>query len=381
MRKNIIYAVVPVVILLAGCSLPWTNREAKEDSASSKIAQEQTQVPAEETVIISGEGQIYDDASLFTEAEGCEESVSPDGLPVLESGCELSDCIDLCDLETLTVTVEYEPEPTREDAVVQAKLSMDAKPAGDYYEIERGDVVDVDLYAYIDGDEVPELSRTGAQIYVGAGGTEKAIEDALIGMIVGSSRKAEVTYADDIEYMDLGGKTVTYNIVVSSVATAGVPEEAAVDNAYEELVRYTHLANHEKLMETLKTAVVDGSTVKAYPEKIVRQARARYEMFCTAGYGSVEDYLNETGMTRAEFKKSEDAYASIRAKEELVLEALKERTGLTEAGDEYKNYIAQYGISNDDVDETMMKVILSELAEDGLIRIEETGHQKTPESR
>ena len=371
MRKNIAGAVIMAAVFLTGCSLPWEKKTEEEMSAAAHTVHEEGQAQPKGTVIASGEGQIYDDASLFTQG-GSGETLSPDGIPVLAGNCQLSDCIDLCDLDDLVVDVEYDPDPTREDAVTHAKLEMDAKPAGDYYEIERGDIADIDLYAYIDGEEVPELSRTGTRVCVGAGGTEKAIEDALVGMIAGSSKRAEVTYDDGIEYMDLGGKTVSYNIVVTSVATAGTPEEAAVDKAYEELSRYKALADHETLMEALKTAVVDGSVVKAYPEKMVRQARARYETILAAGYGSLEDFLNANGMTRAEFKSGEDAYTSIRVKEELVLAALREKTGITEAGDEYKNYTAQYGISNDDADETLLKVILMELAEQGTIRTRET---------
>lgn len=370
-RKTIAGAMFMAAIFLTGCSLPQIKKTGEETGAAAQTIHEEEQAQPEKEVIASGEGQIYDDTSLFTQGAS-RETISPDGIPVLDGDYQLSDYIELCDLGKLVVDVEYDPDPTREDATAHAKFDMDAKPAGDYYEIEKGDIADIDLYAYIDGEEVPELARTGAQVFVGAGGTEKAIEDALVGMIAGSSRRVEITYGDDIEYMDLGGKTVTYNIVVTSVATAGVPEEADVDKAYEELIRYKELADHETLMEALKTAVVEGSVVKAYPEKLVRQARARYETILTAGYSSPDDFLNANGMTRAEFKSGEDAYTSVRAKEELVLAALKEKTGITEAGDEYRNYIAQYGISGDDVDETLMKVILSEMAKQGMIQIRET---------
>ena len=110
-------------------------------------------------------------------------------------------------------------------------------------------------------------------------------------------------------------------------------------------------------------ALIENSEIRAYPEKVVRQARSRYERKYTAGFENLDDFLNLTGMPRAEFKEAEDEYVSRRAKEQLVLMALQEETGITATGEKYRQYTAVYGVHEDDPDKTLFEVITEEIRE------------------
>ena len=94
---------------------------------------------------------------------------------------------------------------------------------------------------------------------------------------------------------------------------------------------------------------------------MVRQARAEYERRYLAGYSSIEDYLNEVGMTRAEFKKIEDEYAAARVRDRLLLKALEEETGITADSPKFTAYTEEHGINNDDIGETQFKAICEDI--------------------
>ena len=68
-------------------------------------------------------------------------------------------------------------------------------------------------------------------------------------------------------------------------------------------------------------------------------------------------------MTREEFKSTENEYVSQRAKEQLVLMALQEETGITATGEKYRQYTAVYGVNEDDPDKTLFEVITEEIRE------------------
>ena len=278
-----------------------------------------------------------------------ENALSPDSLPVLETGT-LSECITLCQLDGLKVSVTLEEDPDEEDALIYARLLKDAKP-----------LLDIDMYAVEDGDK--DLTRLGVSVPVGAGTQPEEIEDALIGMRRDEEKKVTVTYPEDYLFMGLGGRTVRYRICVDSIARPDEPSETETGKALTYLEEEIERVNRERLTEAVMEALIENSEIRAYPEKVVRQARSRYERKYTAGFENLDDFLNLTGMPRAEFKEAEDEYVSRRAKEQLVLMALQEETGITTTSEEYRQYTAVHGVNDEDPDKTLFEVIVEEIGD------------------
>ena len=54
---------------------------------------------------------------------------------------------------------------------------------------------------------------------------------------------------------------------------------------------------------------------------------------------------------------------SQRAKEQLVLKALQEETGITTSSDAYRQYTAIYGVNGEDPDKTIFEMIVEEIRE------------------
>ena len=290
-----------------------------------------------------------------------ENALSPDSLPVLETGT-LSECITLCQLDGLKVIVTLEEDPDEEDALIYARLLKDAKPLLDPESgIRPGDVVSIDMYAVEDGDK--DLTRLGVSVPVGAGTQPEEIEDALIGMRRDEEKKVTVMYPEDYLFMGLGGRTVRYRICVDSIARPDEPSETEIGKALTYLEEEIERVNRERLTEAVMEALIENSEIRAYPEKVVRQARSRYERKYTAGFENLDDFLNLTGMPRAEFKEAEDEYVSRRAKEQLVLMALQEETGITRTSEEYRQYTAVHGVNDEDPDKTLFEVIVEEIGD------------------
>lgn len=360
-KKEFLIAGLSVLMAVTAAGCGEKKPEAPAQASTEEAQQADT---SGDDVIAQGDGEIWDDSDLYTDTDGegkYVENISPDGTTVLPGDYEISDCIKLCVIDGLEVTVPQEPEPTWEDAVIKAKFSMDAKPCSEDWAIEKGDLVSADIKAFVNGEEEDFLSREDAQIFVGGEGSMREFDDALIGARKGSNVEAEVTYAEDYQYMGLGGKTVLYKIHVNAVNTAGVPDDAAVEKELETLKQINRQVNDELFAQAVKNAFRDGSEYTAYPEKMVRQARAEYERRYLAGYSSIEDYLNEVGMTRAEFKQIEDSYAAVRVRDRLLLKALEEETGITTDSQKFTAYAEEHGVNHDDIGETQFKAICEDI--------------------
>lgn len=359
-KRLAVLAMIGITAAVCSCS-----RKEEIPQASA----EQTTI-REEDIIAAGSGNNGEIPDAQSESTGDEmildpgeseweggDGLSPDGTPVISGGYQISDCIVLCDIDGLHVDYTFREEPDEEDAVTYAKLIKDARILLDMEaDVRPGDVVNIDMYA--DDDS---YTRTGTTVRVGSGMEPEDIENSLIGMSKSDEKRITVTYPEDYLYQGLNGKTIDYKIIVNSIARADDPTDVEIGRAKEYLIEETGRINRTGLTGAAKDAFLEKSEIRAYPEKEIRQARSRYERKYTAGFANLEDFLNAAGMTRAEFKESEDEYAEQRVKEQLVLLALQEETGITTLSDEYGQYTAMYGVNAEDPDETLFEVIINSI--------------------
>lgn len=360
-RKRIIcMAIAAIFALSCSCGRKEEMPQVSAEQATIK----------EEDIIAAGSGNEEGIPDTPSESTGDEtimdpgeseweggDALSPDGTPVITEDYQISDCIVLCDIDNLHVDYTLKRVPEEEDAATYAKLLKEARILLDAEaDVRPGDVVNIDMYA--DNDS---YTRLGTTVRVGSGMELEDIENSLIGMSKNDEKKITVTYPEDYLYQGLNGKTIEYKIIVNSIARADDPTEVEIGKAMDYLTEETRQINRTGLTSAAKSAFLDNSEIKAYPEKEIRQARYRYEKKYTAGFANLEDFLNAVGMTRAEFKKGEDEYVSQRVKERLILLALQEETGITTISDEYRQYTAVYGVNAEDPDETLFEVIIDSI--------------------
>ena len=289
------------------------------------------------------------------ETDFMESDSTLGGIPVISGEYSVKDCITLPDLDSIKGEYSENPAPSYKDARIYAMLQKDAYllPENDDETAQYGDKVIIDLYVEGSSDDSVEGSLMDMEVPLGAGDVAPAIEEAIIGMAVGNDK--EVTVKDD------GGETI-YKILLRSISRPDEPTELEIGDAEGELSTETQELEEYLHYSSIKQEIVEKSVVKAYPEKVMRQARSMYEEKCLRG-SSLTDYLDQQGMTRAEFKQYEEEYATVAAKEMLVLEALCERSGITRTSKEYTEAAKEEGENPEDPDELLYILVLKKLFE------------------
>ncbi len=95
-----------------------------------------------------------------------------------------------------------------------------------------------DLKVTVEGEERPEFAAQGRTVEVGAGLLLKEINEALVGMSVGDTREATVTFPADHGRAELAGKTAVFHITLTGLQEKVLPaldDEFAKDLGEESL--------------------------------------------------------------------------------------------------------------------------------------------------
>lgn len=94
---------------------------------------------------------------------------------------------------------------------------------------KKGDRINIDLTASIDGAQVESTNNKGMDIVLGEVGRIEAFDKELTGGKAGDARDFDIDYPADHEPAQLAGKKVSYNVVYNAVSQAVYPE---VDKAF-----------------------------------------------------------------------------------------------------------------------------------------------------
>lgn len=87
-----------------------------------------------------------------------------------------------------------------------------------------GDQVSVDYNGKLSGVEFAGGQAKNHTLVLGEGRVLKDFEDAIIGMRVGESKTFELTFPDDYHGKEMAGKTVSFTLVLNTVAEPLLPE-------------------------------------------------------------------------------------------------------------------------------------------------------------
>jgi len=88
---------------------------------------------------------------------------------------------------------------------------------------KKGDKVNIDFSAVMDGKPVEGTDGKGADLVLGEGGRIAEFDDNIVGIKAGASKKFDIVYAQDFANPELAGKTVGYEVTVNSVAEPKLP--------------------------------------------------------------------------------------------------------------------------------------------------------------
>lgn len=94
---------------------------------------------------------------------------------------------------------------------------------------KKGDRINIDLTASIDGEQVESTNNKGMDIVLGEVGRIEAFDKELTGGKAGATKEFEIEYPADHDPAQLAGKKVSYTVVYNSVSEPVYPE---VDKAF-----------------------------------------------------------------------------------------------------------------------------------------------------
>ena len=149
-----------------------------------------------------------------------------------------------------TVTVDKPAiEVTEEEYKAELEQMLDSRATVEPVEEDRaladGDWAEISYNGKVEGDEAAApVAGDNALVEIGGKDTVEAFTTALRGAKAGQEIKAEVVYPADYAEPRLGGKTVTYELVVKGIKKRVVPE--LNDDFAKEMGNYENLADLEK---------------------------------------------------------------------------------------------------------------------------------------
>lgn len=170
-----------------------------------------------------------------------------------------TDDYDYHDYVTLGQYSDFEvsvPTTTVSDADVDAELSNLQSVNVEYVATDATTVSENDYvnasYTMSDaeGDDLSSYEMNGVEIHLGAGSYFTQLENAMVGMTVGSTNSVEVDVPDDYYDSTIAGKSVTYNVTINSVDEVVTPE--VTDDWIASITEYSTV---EEWKEATKSAL------------------------------------------------------------------------------------------------------------------------------
>ena len=374
MRKRILLttlAVISAAGMLTGCGHGEPDSRAPSAQSSSVSSSEAEEPMSEEELLYAGSVQPETEADITSSESAsttASETTAPDGLPIADK--PTAQC---ASLKTEGITVEYEKQAdvTDEEARTACLLDeTDLSEVGSAGEtVKEGDTVTLSLTARTDGQTDDSLTQIHTSYGIGSGLLGHALEQGLIGAEDGTERIITVSYPETDTTADRPGQTVEYTVVVEGISRPASPSKDEITSMKQTLQEARDATASEAYYAAAKEALVNQMTVQAYPESLVQTLRAEYEKPLVSQYGSVRDYLDQSGMTRKEFKSAETESVFSGIKTKMLFELLGDLTHLTKSSPEYKAKEASLGAYEDDPDEWLFEARIDAALKDAAVRV------------
>jgi trigger factor len=219
-----------------------------------------------------------------------------------------------------------------------------------------GDSVNIDYVGKIDGEKVDNACAEDQTITLGSSGYIDGFDDSVIGMKVGETKDANLTFPDDYGVDELNGKDVVFTITLNYISETETPE--LTDKLVKKKTDYSTVEEYKQAtLESLKkdkkddagetaySEVEDNTEVTTYPDSLVQtcsdQLDAYYQYLSTQyGFTDFTTFLTQMGMDEDSYKESLQQAAQSIAKTQLIAEAIAEKEGITVSDDEIAQEIA-----------------------------------------
>lgn len=232
--------------------------------------------------------------------------------------------------------------------------------------VQDGDTVNIDFTGYIDGEAFEGGAGEGHDLVIGSKSFIPGFEDQLIGKSVGEC-EINVKFPDDYHSEKLKGKDSVFKVKINEVKTREIPafDEAFVTdrsefktveeyrNAVKEsmIKEYSDKEENDKGEAALK-AVCEATEIElpynmvsGEVDILVNELQNQLSQYAPGM--KVEDYLQYTGTTLDDYRKSRMDEARDRVKTRLVVQALVEAEKLDITDEEFEESLKKLAASVD----------------------------------
>ncbi len=281
--------------------------------------------------------------------------------PEVDVSYDPADYVELCDYRNIKVKDEEITVPDEEvddyirelfDEFTEFTVITDRGA-------EKGDLVSINILGY-DGDKlIDSLKAYYYSLVIGEGTLGLDFEDQIIGMKTDETKSFEISYDEDYPSDTIAGKTVKYEVKLNNIQEISEyeindenvkllfgDEYSTVDElkkvGRDYLLRYGYDIYREKL---ILEKVVDGCTVKGYPESLLEKYKDDMIAAYTAEAGSrgLESYLKSIcGMSLDSFNEYVDMYCKSALKEEMIYSLIAEKENITVTDEEVNSFAEEY---------------------------------------
>lgn len=352
MKKKIIVALLAcTMISLTACG--DTKENTTENKTEESTVSEET---PETTTAASVDDSFYTtdvDFSTDTEPEVANPVIETDAIAIGEyKGIEI---------EKVEVAAVTDEEVQAEFDAYMASFSEEVEVT-DRDTLENGDIADINYVGKINGEEFEGGSAEGYKLELGSGTFIEGFEEGLVGAKKGETKSLALTFPEDFGNTEYAGKDVVFDVTVNGIYQTKEPEvtdefvkektEFESIEAYKADIRSSmeesnnNAAIGEK-RNNIWSAVLANCAVKKYDEEEVKKYILEYKTYVdsmvTSSYGMTFDaYLEENGLSVDDFKETAVTNAKAAAKEQLILDSIAEKEGITVSDEEYQKYLADY---------------------------------------
>lgn len=317
--------------------------------------------------VVSSAAGNTDEGETLSQVEVPDDYVPPTTLSELTADLDLDSLVQLGSYKGLKLTKAV-AEVT--DADIEAAVTDALENT--YIEVDRaaqeGDTVNIDYVGTLDGEEFEGGSASGTDLQLGSHAFIDGFEDGLIGAKKGDVVTLNLTFPKSYTE-ELSGKDVVFKVTVNKVQTTSkeISEEwvketsdfETVDDFKRDLRVQLETANDANAEATMENEawkmVLESSVVNEYPEELVQYGRYYYdqllESYCTENGVTVQQYMEVKGMTAADYKETQTAYAQSMAGQLLVMAAIEKAENISAQDQEYQDSLSQL-VASAGVDET-----------------------------
>ncbi len=227
--------------------------------------------------------------------------------------------------------------------------------------VAEGDTVSIDYEGKKDGVPFQNGSDTGAELTIGSGSFIEGFEEGLVGVMPGETVELALTFPEGYKKSaELAGQAVTFTVTVhyiypaadnmedSVVAALGIPEVSTVADMRQVVFDYLWEMAVESYQYELQNAVMEqlmnSSQVEELPETFVDSYKHMFiesnaNMAAINGMDAETFANNQYGMSSEEYAK---VSAQVQARQEVVLQAIANREGLTVGDEELQEKLEEY---------------------------------------